>query len=202
MIVAGMTGGIGSGKSAAAEMFAKLGAPVIDADEISRELTRRGQPAVELIRRQWGDEMVGADGKLDRARLRRLVFADPQQLRLLESILHPLVRLKIQQEVDRLRAAGAPWCLVVVPLLFEAGFEDLVDRVIVVDVPERLQIERVVARDRVTPEQVRQIISRQMPRRERVSRADYLIDNSGSRAALESRVKAIFGQLSAQSPSL
>ncbi len=201
MIVAGLTGGIGSGKSAAADLFAKRGVPVIDADAISHELTAPGQPVVELIRKQWGDEVITASGELDRARLRHRVFSDPEQLRILESILHPAIRRRIQHEIDSLRAAGAPWCLVVVPLLFESGFDDLVDRVIVVDIPTALQIERVVARDHVSAKDAQRILERQMPREERASRADYLIDNSGPLEALEPRVAAIHQQLSADAQS-
>ncbi len=199
MIVAGLTGGIGSGKTAASEIFSRLGVPVIDADAIAHALTAPGQPVTNLIQRQWGDAVIADDGSIDRLALRKRVFQDPQQLQHLESILHPAIRQQIQQQIQHLKDTDIPYCLVVVPLLFEKHFDDLVDLAIIVDVPVEQQIQRVMARDHVDRQHVEKILAQQMPRHERLQRADHIIDNSGTLETLEQQVTALHNLLNPDS---
>lgn len=182
----GLTGGIGSGKTAASDQFGKLGAAVVDTDEISHDLTRAGGAAIAAIREQFGAEFVADDGSLDRARMRSLAFSDPAARQKLEGVLHPLIRERMRAAVD---AARAPYVIVVVPLLFETGTSlDLVRRVVVVDCDENEQVRRAAARSGMAAGEIRKIIATQIPRAERLQRADDVIDNSGSHEALRSQV--------------
>lgn len=191
MLRIGLTGGIGSGKSTVAAMFARRGVPVIDADEIARELSAAGTPAYQEIIAAFGQTALAADGELDRARLRALVFDDRAARERLETILHPRVRAEI---ATRLQRVQAPYCVVVVPLLLEAGQRDLVDRVLVVDLEEALQIERVAARSRLSAPQIRKIIAAQLPRETRLRFADDILVNAGDLAALETKVGTLHHQ--------
>lgn len=187
MLRVGLTGGIGSGKSTAADMFARRGVPVVDTDVIAREVVAPGEPALEEIVRAFGREVLDRDGRLDRPGLRRRVFDDPEARRRLEAILHPRIRAAVQA---RLAAIDAPYCLVVVPLLVETNF-DLVDRVLVVDVDEARQLERASARDRAAPDAVRRIIGSQSGRAARLARADDVITNNGTLEDLERQVERL-----------
>jgi dephospho-CoA kinase len=188
-LVVGLTGGIGSGKSAVADLFAARGVPVVDADAIAHALSRPGQPGHAAVVAAFGPDALAPDGTLDRAALRRAVFADPAARTRLENALHPLIRA----EARRLIAAWtAPWGLVVVPLLLErGGLGDVVRRVIVVDCPEDEQVRRVVLRSGLPAPEVRAIIAAQLPRAERLARADDVIDNAGPPAALAPQVAAL-----------
>jgi dephospho-CoA kinase len=187
--VVGLTGGIGSGKSAAAAEFARLGATVVDADAIAHDLTRAGGAAIEPLRRAFGDECLDASGAMDRARMRRLVFADPEAKRRLEALLHPMIRAEAER---RIVAADAPYVVHVVPLLLEsADHRERVSRVLVVDCPPGAQIARVGQRSGLSADEVRRIIEAQMPREERLAAADDVIDNSGSLDALHKQVRAL-----------
>ncbi|HXH04590.1 MAG TPA: dephospho-CoA kinase [Candidatus Competibacteraceae bacterium] len=202
MLVVGLTGGIGSGKSAVSDAFARLGVPVIDTDVLARELVEPGQPALGEIAATFGADCLGADGRLDRRRLRERVFADDQARRRLEAILHPRIRQAVQQRLVRLVQLQTPYCLLVIPLLVESGMTDLVQRVLVVDVPEELQVARVMQRDRVSAEQARAVLAAQAERAQRLAAADDVLDNSGSRAALEDAVRRLhqrYLQLAARS---
>jgi dephospho-CoA kinase len=184
--VVGLTGGIGSGKSAAADAFGRLGAAIIDTDAIAHELTGAQGPAVPEIRRLFGEEFIAADGSMDRARMRTLVFSDPASKERLEALLHPLIRAESER---RIAAASAPYAVLVVPLLVESGgYRDRLQRVLVVDCPEDLQVERVSRRSGLAAEEVRAIIHSQVSRNERRAAADDVIDNSGSLAALQQQV--------------
>ena len=185
MLRIGLTGGIGSGKSTVAALFAACGVPVIDADIIARELVQPGQPALEEITAAFGREVLDEAGRLDRARLRDLVFADPARRERLEAILHPRIRAEMER---RLAGCSAPYALLVIPLLFEAGHRDLVDRVLVVDLPEDQQRTRVIARDALPVGQIDAILAAQASRKQRHDGADDLIDNSRDPAALERQV--------------
>ena len=188
----GLTGGIGSGKSTAAEMFRELGAAVVDTDEISRALTAAGGAAMPAIREAFGDQYVAKDGGLDRARMRQLVFRDAGAKRQLEAILHPMIRAESRA---RVAAAHAPYVVLVVPLLMETGaYRDVVDRVLVVDVPEAVQIERAQARGGMTGPEVRAVIAAQLPRAQRVAGADDVLDNSRGVAALQRAVRRFHAQ--------
>jgi dephospho-CoA kinase len=184
--VVGLTGGIGSGKTAAADEFARLGATVVDTDAIAHELTRAGGAAIAEVRRAFGDACIAADGSMDRDKVRALVFADAAAKQRLEAILHPLIRAESER---RIAAAARPYVVCVVPLLVESGdYRRRVQRVLVVDCPEAIQIGRVQARSKLSAEQVRAIVASQVPRAARLAAADDVIDNSGTIAALRKQV--------------
>lgn len=188
----GLTGGIGSGKSAAAGFFAQLGAGVVDTDEISHELTRTGGSAVPALRAAFGADYITTDGALDRARMRRLISSDPAAKKKLEAILHPLIRAESRA---RISAVQAPYAVLVVPLLLETGsYRDVVDRVLVVDCDEATQIERTMARSRLTAEEVQAIMRMQLPRDRRLALADDVLPNDGDIGALRLRVSALHAQ--------
>ncbi len=176
--VVGLTGGIGSGKSTVAELFAALGAEVVDADAIARELTAPGGIALPALRAEFGADVLAADGALDRAQMRTLAFADPARKARLEAILHPLIRAECEA---RCAAAGdAPYVLLVVPLLVESGaYAKTIDRLLVVDCPEELQILRVVARSGLAREDVLRIMAAQASRTQRLAAADDVLENVG-----------------------
>jgi dephospho-CoA kinase len=199
VLVVGLTGGIGSGKSAAADEFARLGAAVIDTDAIAHELTAPGGAAIGEIRRQFGAEFIDAAGALDRHRMREKVFKDPALRKRLELILHPMIRA---ESTRRMGQSSAPYVVHVVPLLIEsADYRRRVQRVLVVDCPESLQIERVRARSGLSEEQVAAIIKSQVSREKRLAAADDVIDNSGAIDALQQSVRKLhekYLQLAAQ----
>ena len=185
----GLTGGIGSGKSAVASLFAKLGVHVVDTDEIAHELTRAGGEAMAQIRAAFGERAIAADGSLDRAAMRARAFADPQARKRLEAILHPLIRAESERRVER---AVGPYAMLVIPLLVEGGVDrSRTPRVLVVDCPETVQIERVVRRSGLAEAEVRAILAAQASRAERLSAADDVIDNSGAPTALEGQVSRL-----------
>jgi dephospho-CoA kinase len=188
----GLTGGIGSGKSAAADEFAKLGATVVDTDVISRELTEKGGAAVADIERMFGKDFVSG-GAMDRKRMRDHVFADPGAKRALEALLHPMIREESAQRIAAAeREKSGPYVIHVVPLLIESpDYRRRVDRVLVVDAPEETQVERVRARSGLAADEVRAIMRGQLSRAERLAAADDVIDNGGSRDALRKQVGAL-----------
>lgn len=188
MLIIGLTGGIGSGKTAVSDAFARRGAPIIDTDLIAREVVAPGQPALAEIVTQFGPACVDSQGGLDRAYLRQVVFAEPALRRRLESILHPRIRQALR---ERLAAIKTPYCLVVVPLLVETGMTDMAHRILVVDVPAAFQIQRVMARDNVTEDQARRVLAAQASRAQRLALADDVIDNSGDLASLDAQVAAL-----------
>ena len=184
----GLTGGIGAGKSTVAEIFASLGVPVFDADLVAREVVEPGAPALAEVVGAFGPGVLGPDGRLDRARLRTRIFADDTARTRLEAILHPRIRARMEALA---RATDAEYCLLVIPLLVERGQRHLVDRVLVVDAPESLQVERVCARDGVTPEAARAILRTQAARAERLAAADDVVRNTGATARLRREVEAL-----------
>ena len=184
----GLTGGIGSGKSTVADLFAGLGVPVIDADRIARELVEPGEPALEEVVAAFGPEMLGPGGRLDRAALRAQIFADQRARIRLEAILHPRIRARMETLA---REAAAPYCVLCIPLLIEAGQLDLVDRVLVVDTPEALQVERVCSRDGLAAGAVQAILRTQASRAARLAAADDVILNASDLAALRQQVEAL-----------
>ncbi len=202
--VVGLTGGIGSGKSAAAEEFARLGAAVVDTDAIAHELTGPGGAAIGEIRRQFGAGFIDAAGALDRRRMREAVFTDPALKKRLESILHPMIRAESQRRIAAVGAAkSAPFVVHVVPLLIESpDYRTRVQRVLVIDSPETLQVSRVRQRSGHSEEEVRRILASQIQRETRLAAADDVIDNSGTIAALQQAVKKLhemYLRLAAQS---
>jgi dephospho-CoA kinase len=187
--VVGLTGGIGSGKSAAAQEFARLGADVVDTDAIAHELTRAGGAAIAEVRRVLGDEYVDAAGAMDRAKVRALVFSDPGAKARLESLLHPMIRAESER---RIAATQAPYVVHMVPLLVESpDYRRRVSRVLVVDCPPQVQTERVRQRSGLDEAQIQRIMDAQMPRAARLAAADDVIDNSGPLDALHKQVRAL-----------
>jgi len=184
----GLTGGIASGKSTVAGVFKRLGVPVIDADEVARRLVEPGTAGLAAVAGRFGEDLLGPDGKLDRAALRARIFADPAARRDLEAILHPLIRATMDAE-----AAGTPGPYVVldIPLLIESGGIDRVDRVLVVDVDEATQVGRVMHRDGVTDVQARAILAAQATREQRLRAADDVVHNEDSLAALKQAVESL-----------
>ncbi|GAB4268561.1 MAG: dephospho-CoA kinase [Methylomicrobium sp.] len=188
MLRIGLTGGIGSGKTTVSNLFAELNVPIIDADIIARRLVTPGKPALQAILETFGERVIAVDGSLNRAAMRQLIFDDTEKKQKLESILHPLIRCDIETE---LVALTAPYCLLCIPLLFETGMFELVDRILVVDCPVETQIQRVIERDRLDEKTIRAIIASQAPRKLRLSRADDVIDNSALDSALAEQVKKL-----------
>jgi len=185
----GLTGGIGSGKSAVAALFAKQGIAVIDTDEIAHELTRPGGAAIEPIRAAFGAGAIGADGALDRAKMRKLVFGNLAEKKELEAILHPLIR---EESLRRGERASSPYSILVIPLLAEGGIDrSRYERVLVVDCTEAQQIERAMRRSGLSESEVRDILAGQATREQRLSLADDVIDNRGPPEALERQVSRL-----------
>ena len=188
MLVVGLTGGIGSGKSAAADEFARLGATVIDTDAIAHELTEQGGGAVPQIERLFGQEFV-RDGRMDRSRMRQRVFGDASAKEALESLLHPLIR---EESKRRIAAATGPYVVHVVPLLVESpDYRRRVDRVLVVDAPEEIRVARVRERSGLAEDEVRAIMRTQAARDTRLAAADDVIDNAGPLEALRKQVAVL-----------
>jgi dephospho-CoA kinase len=188
-LVVGLTGGIGSGKSAAAEEFGRLGATVVDTDAIAHEITQAGGAAMPQLRALFGDGYVDARGAMDRPKMRALAFQDPAARKRLEQLLHPLIRAESER---RIAAASGPYVILVVPLLVESGdYRQRVARVLVVDCPESAQYERVRQRSRLSDEEIRRIIRSQASRQDRLAAADDVIDNSGSLDALHKQVREL-----------
>jgi len=184
--IVGITGGIGSGKSAVTGRFERRGIVVVDADLAARVIVEPGRPALEAIAEHFGADILHPDGALDRAALRARVFADPGERRWLEKLTHPLIGEEI---LAQLAAAESPYTIVSSPLLLETSQKSLVDCIVVVDVPEEIQLARTMLRDDNDADQVRRIMAAQMPRGERLALADFVIDNSGSLDALDAQVE-------------
>ena len=184
----GLTGGIASGKSMIADMFAALGVPVIDTDVIARDVVAPAQPALDEIRHEFGDDAFDADGEFDRAAMRRIVFADDDARGRLEAILHPRIQAAAYAEAE---AAGGPYQIIVVPLLTESPIRDFVDRVLVVDCDEQTQIRRLMARDGESEGQARRILAAQASREDRLAIADDIIDNDHDIEEAERQVAAL-----------
>ena len=186
--VVGLTGGIGSGKSAAAAEFERLGATVVDTDAIARELTQSGGSALPSIEQLLGSEVLDPRGAMNRKKVRDRVFADPAARKALEALLHPMIREESQR---RISAAQGPYVIHVVPLLVESSdYRRRVDRVLVIDAPEEVQIQRVRGRSGLSEDEVRAIIASQATRAERLAAADDVIENRGSIDALRKQVSA------------
>jgi dephospho-CoA kinase len=183
-----LTGGIASGKSAVAELFAQLGVPVLDTDQISRDVVEPGMPTLERLVAQFGPEILDAQGRYDRARMRERVFNDPEQRRKLEAIMHPAIREELAR---RSAEAGGDYQIHVIPLLVETGRPDAYDRVLVVDCPESAQLERLVARDGTSREQAEKILAAQASRADRLDAAHDVIENTGTLADLRRFVQTL-----------
>lgn len=186
--ILGLTGGIGSGKSAAAEHFVALGVHVVDADHAARWVVEPGRTALKKIAEHFGADVLQADGQLDRGALRTLIFADPQQRLWLEALLHPLIRDEIAQNLAQ---ATSPYAILVSPLLVESGQHATTQRVLVIDAPQALQIQRTLLRDNTSEDQVRAILKAQASREERLRHADDVLVNDNDLKALQTEVERL-----------
>jgi len=187
--IVGLTGGIGSGKSAAADEFGRLGAAVVDTDRIAHDLTRAGGTAIPGVRQLFGDSAIAADGAMDRKAVRERVFSDPAAKQRLEALLHPMIRAESERQIA---SATAPYVVHVVPLLVESpDYRKRVQRVLVVDCPEAMQVARVRRRSGLSAAEVEAIVRSQVSREKRLAAADDVIDNSATIAALQKQVQSL-----------
>lgn len=183
--IVALTGGVGSGKSTVAEHFARLGIEVIDADQIARQVVMPGEPALEAIRARFGHAILDSQGALNRRALRERIFRSAADKAWLNALLHPLIQTQTQQAFAR---STSPYVLWVIPLLIENQLQSQADRILVVDVPPDVQLARTMARDGIDRTLAEQMLNAQVSRRERLSQADDVIDNSGSPTALSQQV--------------
>ncbi|MEI8616356.1 dephospho-CoA kinase [Shewanella sp. PP-He15 brown] len=186
--VVGLTGGIGSGKTTVANLFAAEGITLVDADIVAREVVAPGSKGLEAIVTHFGADILTAEGELDRAKLRQRIFSHPEEREWLNQLLHPMIRQEMLAQVEK---ATSAYVIMVVPLLFENGLDRLVNRTLVVDISPELQINRTVKRDNVDASQVNNIISSQCSRSEKLARADDIIDNQGEISTLKREVLAL-----------
>jgi dephospho-CoA kinase len=184
-MIIGLTGGIGSGKTAVSDTFKSLGIDIVDADVSSRLVVEKGQPALDEIQAHFGDGILDSENNLDRAKLREIIFKNPQERVWLEKLLHPKIAKHIK---DQLENSDSPYCILVSPLLLETEQKSYCSFVLVVDVPEESQIARTAKRDGVSEEQVKNIISAQIDREKRIEQADEIIINDGSMEELKEKV--------------
>ena len=191
-MVVGITGGIGCGKSSVTDQLKRLNVDIIDADIIAREIVEPGKFALRKIVEHFGKEVLLPDGSLDRAKLRVIIFSEKEKKDWLEDLLHPLIRDEIRTQI---KSASSEYVVLSSALLLETGQKNLVDMVVVVDIPETLQIERTTLRDSNSSELVKKIINSQLKRDERLSRADIVIDNSNSLDELSSKIKKLHSDL-------
>lgn len=196
LIVAGLTGNIASGKSTVAAFLRRSGALIIDADQIAHDVVAPGQPALEEIRRHFGDDMLTPEGSLNREKLGRMVFEDPDARRRLEAIVHPRVSAEIDRQMVRI-AENHPDAVVImdIPLLFETGRTEGLTDIIVVDTPEPIQLQRLIQRNGLSPAEAKARMASQMPLKEKVARATMVIDNSGTLAETERQTLAVYRRL-------
>ncbi len=189
MLRVGLTGGIGSGKSMVAGMFQQLGITIIDADIIAYQLVAPGTPLLEQIIQSFGAEYLREDGSLDRKSLAECVFSQPEQKQILEALIHPQVREHIQQQLDQ--RLTEPYVIVVIPLLLETGYHDLIDRILVVDCTPEQQLQRVLQRDQREPAQIERIMRQQVSREQRLVQADDVLNNSTDPADTQTQVEKL-----------
>jgi dephospho-CoA kinase len=188
----GLTGGIGSGKTAVSDLLTKLGAGIVDTDLIAHQITAPHGAAIALIEKQFGPDFIAADGALNRDKMRSLVFAKPEARKSLEAITHPLIRQETVRQALRLSKEGAPYLVFVVPLLIESGsWMELIDHLVLVDCHEETQIQRVMQRSNLPREEVEQILAAQASREERLKYADIVIENQESLKDLEVEVRSL-----------
>lgn len=196
MLIIGLTGGIGSGKTTVSQYFESLGVPVIDADHLTRELVEPGQPALREIAKRLGADLIRPDGELDRARLRERIFTHPEQRQILEHILHPRAREAALHRLAALRHSTnpPPYVILSVPLLIESGWTDLVQRVLVIDTTPALQQQRASQRDGLSAEQINAVIHSQVDRKTRLAAADDIIHNDADIPALQAQLDTLHQQ--------
>ena len=187
-LILGLTGGIGTGKSSVAAEFKNLGICIVNADEGSRAVVEPGKPALSKIASQFGDQIILSDGSLDRAALREIIFKNTSKKQWLEELLHPIIRDWI---VEHLNDSDSPYVILESPLLLETDQHELVDFTLLIDLPVELQLERAGARDANNSKQIQRIIDSQMSREQKISKADWIFDNSGEKAMISLRVNQL-----------
>lgn len=192
MSIVGITGGIGSGKNAVTDRLQSFGVTVVDADIVAREVVAKGEPALEKISEHFGSDIITENGELDRTALRKIIFTDNKAKSWLEQLLHPIIRESIKQQ---LHDATSSYAVLSSPLLLETDQHELVDTIIVVDATEELQLARTVIRDNSSEEQIKAIITAQMPRQDRLQKADIIINNNADLKSLEAQVNQLHAQL-------
>ncbi len=188
MLKIGLTGGIGSGKSTVSKIFSDLEIPIIDADIIAHQLVEPGKPAIKDIAEQFGQQILTDQGALNRKQLKEIIFSDPEQKKTLEQILHPLVFAEMESQIKQL---SSPYCILSIPLLLETQMQDFVDRILVIDCPVEVQLERVKNRDQLDIKTIQSIIASQVPREQRRQAADDIIINDADTQALAEQVKKL-----------
>lgn len=201
-LVVGLTGNIGSGKSTVARRLAALGATIIDADELARQAVEAGTPALQRIAERWGSDVLAPDGLLDRAALRRRVFHDPVELEELNRIVHPAVTQLRADQVSAAQARGDRVVICDIPLLFERRLADEFDRIVLVDAPRPLRLERLVRERGLNETEALDMITAQMPAELKRARADHVVDNSGTLVELDARVADLWAELSREANEL
>ena len=199
-MILGITGGIASGKSSVTEMFRNLGAAVVSADQLAREAVLPGSQALAQLVEYFGPEILQDDGTLDRQGLAKRIFRDPSARAALNRITHPAIARLAEEQLVRLRRSGEKLIIYEAPLLFEAGAEGRVDAVLVVRIELGLQLARLMARDGLAEEEARRRIAAQMPQEEKVARADFVVDNSGTPEQTSAQVRELFQRLFPASP--
>lgn len=184
----GLTGGIGSGKSTVCKIFSEFGVPVIDADIIAHSLVRPGMPALEEIAKTFGKELISNDGTLDRKKIRDQIFANDTERKKLENILHPAVYKEISVQVENI---NSKYCIISIPLLIETDASDTVDRILVIDVPRELQLQRASNRDKTNKSDIKSIIDSQISREDRLAAADDIVNNDGNIENLHRQISGL-----------
>lgn len=185
MLRVGLTGGIAAGKTTVCNIFSELGVPVIDADTISHQLVSKGKPALEHIKKVFGNEILNKNGELDRNQMRNIIFSDKKSREILENILHPLIYSEIEKKVSKL---NNPYCIISIPLLLESKLQNKVDRILVIDVQKETQMKRATLRDKANAMDINKIIDIQVSREERLKVADDIIINDGDIAQLRNKL--------------
>lgn len=198
MLLVGLTGNIASGKSTVAQLLSERGATIIDADVLARRAVERGSAAFDAIARRWGTSVLAPDGHLDRAALRRAVFGNPKELEALNDIVHPEVERLRAQRIDEARARGDRVVVCDIPLLFEKKMADRFERIVLVDAPRPLRLERLVDDRGLRETEAMDMIAAQMPAELKRARADFVIDNGGTLTELERRVEGVWASLDAE----
>lgn len=188
MLVIGLTGGIGSGKTTVAELFTTLGVTIIDTDQIARDIVKPGTAAFKQILEQFGNNILTQEHTLNRASLRKIIFNEPEKRRWLEKLLHPLIREEMKQQIQ---SVTSPYCIVIIPLLFETDPNPLIHRILVVDAEEKLQLERTCLRDNISQDEAKAILATQANRAVRLNKADDIIENDGNLEDLMRQVREL-----------
>jgi dephospho-CoA kinase len=197
-MILGLTGGIATGKSTVSAMLRQRGIPVIDADQIAREVVEPGKPAYEAIVRHFGKEILLPDGSINRKLLGEIVFSNEAERQKLNSIVHPEVRRVMREQAEEAERAGAQIVFMDIPLLFESKLQHMVDKIVVVYAPARMQLARMMERDELDEEQAMKRLRAQLPIEQKRAEADYLIDNQGTREETEQQVEQMLAEIKAE----